>query len=210
MDDLNGTTALLDEQSDEQHPSGLPRPRGLFFRSNQQSSPEEDPATSTTDGATPSPLDLDESVSAGEWDDPSDPSDTNDQTSSPASDTPTGRPLSPLTKAALRATIAQGVIIGSGMAHRIAARSAGQQAVGLYVADTEDADNIAGPLASIAHRRGGIAGKVSPDTNDAIQAAMGIAGYMSKQIGKTVAAKEIDAHLAAGGTLETLAQEAAQ
>jgi len=198
MDELNGT-AVLDEQPSSTAPSLPPRPspkRGLFFSSSSTEEPE-----------SPSPLEststeqLDDGSGSGpdEWSEPS--PDLDEDTSSRGS-TPGGKPLSPLTKAALRATIAQGVIIGSGMAHRIAARTEGQQAVGLYVADTEDADNIAGPLASIAHRRGGIAGgAISPDTNDAIQMLMGLAGYVSKQVGKTVAAKEIDAHLAAGGTL---------
>jgi hypothetical protein len=203
---MSESPALLDQQQpdDQQHPSGLPSPRrGLFFASSTPS--PEDPTSSLPGETSSSPDDLGESASAPEWDEFSDPSDTDDLTSS--SESSPGKPLSPLTKAALRATIAQGVIIGSGMAHRIAARSEGQQLVGLYVADTEDADNIANPLASIAHRRGGIAGKVSPDTNDAIQAVMGLAGYMSKQIGKTVAAREIDGHLAAGGTLESLQQQ---
>jgi hypothetical protein len=128
-----------------------------------------------------------------------------DLTSSRTSSADPGAPLKPLGKAALKATTAQAILIGSAMAHRVAVRSEGQRLVGLYVADEDDADNIAGPLASIMQRHGGVGGAMNPDTNDALQAVMGLAGYVSKQVVKASQAREVDQHLAAGGTLDNLA-----
>jgi hypothetical protein len=180
-------------------PTPSPRPpgRGLFFRQPAEETPPpprsspESPLVGET-GRTAEQLPADDgSASATGWpsDEPLDESDP-DPTSSKAS---SGSPAKAFSKAATKAAIAKGVLVGSAVVHRVAARTEGQQAVGLYLADADDAENIADPLAAIAGRREGIAGKVSPDTADAVRAMMGLANYMSKQIAATIAAREIDA-----------------
>lgn len=195
---------LLDEQSDPGQIPSLPRqnrgPRSLFFSGSQ---PEEPPIPSTT---TPGPAapQLEPDVSASGSESPSDGADeSREETSSPDSSADRGGPLKPLGKAALKATTAKAVLIGSAMAHRVAARTEGQRVVGLYLADEADAENIGEPIAEIMHRHGGVAGKaMNPDTNDALQAIMGLANYVSKQVIKAQQATEVDGHLAAGGTLD--------
>jgi hypothetical protein len=200
---VNGT--LEEEDSDASQPSSPPpspsRGRIPFFRSPAA---EED-LSSTLPPLSPSESG-DGSASAGEQ--PSDPSESPEETGPRASSA--DGPLKPLGKAALKATTAQAVLIGSAMAHRVAARTEGQRRVGLYIADEEDADNIGGPVASILHRRGGVAGgQLSPDANDALQAIMGLAGYVSKQVVRVQQAREVDGFLAAGGSLDVDPDEAA-
>jgi hypothetical protein len=66
------------------------------------------------------------------------------------------------------------VKIGTGMAHTVAAKTEAQKAVGLYLADDDDAANIGNPLADMMHRRGDIVGgKLSPDANDFLKLADG-------------------------------------
>jgi hypothetical protein len=85
----------------------------------------------------------------------------------------------------MRATARQAVTIGTGMAHTVAAKTEAQRAVGLYLADEDDAANIGNPLADIMHRRGDVVGgKLSPDANDFLKALMGVAGYLTKQMQK--------------------------
>lgn len=177
------------------------RPGGLFFQTTEEappaprSSPETDPAAAGEQ--------LDESGSSGDdWlSDESDPEQSDESPTSSRS----AEKLKPLGKAALKATTIQAVLIGSGMAHRLAARTEGQRAVGLYLADEEDAENVADPLSSILHRHGGIAGgAMNPDTADALAMMFGLAGYASKQIVRLQQSREVDVHLAAGGTLDGL------
>jgi hypothetical protein len=211
LDEAINGTGLLDEQP----PADLPpspspnlRPnrgvRSLFFSGSPQPEEEEEPPPSPSlqqpgDG----------SVSGSEWPSDEDEEPDSTTTSSPGSSADAkGGPLKPLTKAALKATTAQAVLIGSAMAHRVAARTEGQRVVGLYLADEQDADNIGDPLASIMHRRGGIAGgAMNPDVNDGLQIAMALANYVSKQVVKVSQAREVDQHLGAGGTLAPEAAE---
>lgn len=195
---------------DEASPPELsPRPpqrpaRSLFFRSPE--TVEELPPAPRTSPEAPDQLAAEEeptgSASEPDWtSDDSSEAPASDPTSSSTSSAKS--PLKPLGKAALKATTAKAVLIGSAMAHRVAARTEGQRSVGLYLADQEDADNIGEPVASILSRRGGIAGKeVSPDTADALAAMMGLANYVSKQVVRLQQAHEVDEHLAAGGTLD--------
>jgi hypothetical protein len=188
MEQADGSPALEEANG---HPLPSPRlPRLGLFRSHDQSPLEEE----TWETPAGEQLADDGSPSASEW--PSDGSEpeSDDPTSSPSTSADPG--ASVLSKKALKATFRQGVLIGSGVAHRVAARTEGQQRVGLYLADQEDAEAIADPLASIASRRGGIVGKVSPDTADFIQSLMGVAGFMSKQIANLQAAREYDAQAA--------------
>lgn len=165
-------------------PSPIPSPRGLgglFFSGKDNATPVPEPGVmSDSEMTSPSPLDgsaSDSDVLPEEW------SESPEDTSSTASRAGSS-PGVKLGKTAMRATAAKGVIIGSGMLHRMATRAETlQREAGLYLADAEDAENIGHPLGDIIARRGGVAGKaLSPDANDALSAAMGLAGYMSKQI----------------------------
>lgn len=117
-----------------------------------------------------------------------------DPTSSPES---SGRrsaaAASPLGKKAAQDTARKAVIIGSAMAHTALAKTEAQKAVGLYLADEDDASAIGDPLASIAGRRAGAAGAAAnPDVADAISAMLGMAGFISKQIVKGQQARQLD------------------
>jgi hypothetical protein len=106
---------------------------------------------------------------------------------------------SPLSKGQLKETFRAGVRISTSTAHRLAARTPGQQHVGLYLADETDVKGIGDPLAEIAHRRGGLAGgALSPDTNNALQAVMALAGYIAKQLKGVEQARQLDGQIAAG------------
>lgn len=143
---------------------------------------------------------------------PADPSGSASGTGSPRSEpldsepldsSPTSSAASPtdpaLSKGQLKETFRAGVRITTSTAHRVAARTPGQQHVGLYLADETDVKGIGDPLAEIAHRRGGLAGgKLSPDTNNALQAVMALAGYVAKQLKGIETARQIDGQVAAG------------
>jgi hypothetical protein len=157
------------------------------------------------------------SPSASGWSDDAPSLDTAGPTSSPASWAdddedaagypdedagPVARPGGPtapiVSKAAMRKTFREGVLITGGMAHKFGARTPGQQAAGLYLADDDDAAGIGEPLADIAARRDGIGGKLSPDANDALRAAMAFGGYIAKQLANLRVAAEHDAALTPG------------
>jgi hypothetical protein len=161
LDEAINGTGLLDEQP----PADLPpspspnlRPnrgvRSLFFSGSPQPEEEEEPPPSPSlqqpgDG----------SVSGSEWpsDEDEDPDSTT--TSSPGSSADAkGGPLKPLSKAALKVTTRKGVLIATSMAHRVAARTELQRAVGLYIADEQDAQADRRPGRLLLHRRGGIVG----------------------------------------------------
>lgn len=109
------------------------------------------------------------------------------RTSSPGST----QVANPLAGAGLQDMARAGVLIAGDQAHRMLARTPGQQTVGLYATDTDDAQAIGDPLARIAGRHQGI-GEVSPDTADLLASMMGIARYATKQIGRAADARAID------------------
>jgi hypothetical protein len=111
-----------------------------------------------------------------------------------------GSSASPLlSKGQLKETFRAGVRTSTSAAHRFAARTPGQQHVGLYLADEDDARGIGDPLAEIAYRRGDLAGgKLSPDANNMLQAVMAIAGYIAKQVKGVQTARVLDGQIAAG------------
>jgi hypothetical protein len=189
--------------------SASPSPSpGLFFQSPAEPetpAPRSSPET-VGEGSSPHLLDEPGSASATGWpldDEPDELSDS-DPTSSGASSRADAPPKI-ATRAALRETTRQAVIIGSGMAHRFGTRTDGQRAVGLYLADDEDADNIANPLSGILHRHGGVVGgAMTADAQEGVQVLLALGGYVSKQIVKAGQAREVDEHLAGGGTLDGL------
>jgi hypothetical protein len=174
--------AVLEQSDPGQIPSPLPpeprsrlSSRSLFFSGSQ---PEEEPESLLE--APSQSLPGDGSVSDDES--LSDLDESLSETSSQASSGDAGGPLKPLGKAALRATTRKGVLIATSMAHRVAARTELEKAAGLYIADEQDQELIADPIANILHRRGGVATKLSPDANDALAGLMGFANYFAKQV----------------------------
>jgi hypothetical protein len=188
--------------------NGSPRPRGgLTFRppafetDDPMPSPLDDPSSplqsSPLDDPTPSPLDPPAagSPSDSEWSSTAaDEDDESDPRSSRAS-SGDGAAARPLTKRAQQLAARQAVVIASGVAHQFLARTEEAQAVGLYLADEDDAERIGDPLARIVGRRAGSAGAVAnPDVADGISAMLGMAGFIAKQISKT---QQIAQHRAA-------------
>lgn len=188
-----------DELLEESSPPGVrPRPSRSPFGIGFLSPPEEpaaaipSPAASPEAGPATWPLPVDDGSGSGSGSTTVEPDeDSHDSTTSPASSSSsTGR----LGKAAARATGAKAVLTATGIAHRVGARTEGQQLAGLYLADEDDAEAIGHPLADIVSRRSGTVGAaLSPDANDALSALIGLAGYMSKQIANLVAAQQHDA-----------------
>jgi len=187
---------------DASPPSPSPRPhRGLFFRQPDPELEETTPAPRTspeTAGEASLPLEGAVSASDSEWQ-----NDELDESAATSSKASSGSAVRPLAKAAQKAAIAKGVLIGSEMAHRFAARTEGQQRVGLYRADEEDAEGVADPLADILGRHGGVTGGLAnPDAADAVRMMVALAGYASKQIVAGMQAREFDNRVAAGGTVD--------
>jgi len=182
--DLSGAVDL-DESPDApsdltslESPSSPPRPRmSLFYGGTEEEDQEEEslPGEEGDADASDSAHQLAEQF--GDLDGSGPPS----WTASPAGE----KPAQLLSKRQLRQTGRAAVMIGTGMAHTVAAKTEAQQRIGLYLADADDAANIADPLADIAYRRGDVVGgKLSPDANDFLRSLMGVAGYLAKQINK--------------------------
>jgi hypothetical protein len=124
---------------------------------------------------------------------------TTDAPSSSAGSSAPDKPAQLLSKRQMRQTAETAVKVGTGMAHTVAAKSDAQKAVGLYLADDDDAVAIGHPLADLMHRRGDIVGgKLSPDANDFLRSLMGVAGYFTKQIQKVAVVRQLEAGAAAG------------
>lgn len=159
-----------------------PSPRqplgGLTFRGPEETWTEEE----TTAGEEESPNDpLAGSPSAPEWS--SDESAEDDDSGRSSSSTSSGEAPPALSKKMQRLAARQAVLVASGMVHRVAVRSEEQARAGMYLADEEDAERIADPLARIAGRRVGSSGAMAnPDVADLMASMMGVAGYVSKQI----------------------------
>jgi hypothetical protein len=181
---LDEGTDLLEQSGASQPSSPGPIPSqsraGSLFFSGSQPEPEgmaeaaaslQEPSLSPSDAG---------SDSAGDW--PSNDSDPDEDLTGPSDSSADGGPLKPLGKAALRATTRKGVLIATSMAHRVAARTELERQAGLYIADEQDQELIADPIANILHRRGGVATKLSPDANDALSGLMGFANYVAKQV----------------------------
>jgi hypothetical protein len=188
----------LDESPDTPPLHPLPEPRKsrrpLFYSQQEEPETEEDslPPTVGEDGDAGSSTGDPWTSESDGWNDDELPT----STASPAGDKPVTQLLS---KKQMRDTARGAVKIGTGMAHTVAANTEAKKAVGLYLADDEDAENIGDPLADIMYRRGDVVGgKLSPDANSALQALMGLAHYFTKQIGKIGVVRQIEAGQAAG------------
>jgi hypothetical protein len=92
------------------------------------------------------------------------------------------------------------VKIGTGMAHTVAAKTEAQQAVGLYLADDDDAEG--------EHRAPAGRHRLPPRRRRRRQAlprrqrpaavVMGVAGYFTKQVAKIGVVRQLEAGQAAG------------
>lgn len=184
---------VTDEQSPSPTPSPSRNPFGLGFRpakpgdlpSNDLPSPSTSPESIEREALA--------SDSGDDWDAanyPESPDDTPSQGSTPAFE-PVAVDI--FTEDELRVFARGGVAVAGEKAHDLFANTHGQQTVGLYKTDEADQVNIGDPLASIAARRQGIAGKVNPDTKDLLSALVGVFGYLTKQINRRVEARTIDA-----------------
>jgi hypothetical protein len=118
------------------------------------------------------------------------PDDTPSQGSTPDSD-PVKVELFDLDE--LKAVARAGVAVAGEKAHDLFASTPGQQHVDLWKTDATDQATIGDPLASIAARHQGVAGKVNPDTKDLLSAMVGLFGYATKQINKRTEARALDA-----------------
>jgi hypothetical protein len=186
LDHADGSPVL--DESPSSPPPPLSPPRGSLFGFGSLPE-EEDSLPGTEDGPG--------SGSETEWPNEPELDDSESLDSSPTSSPGSSRadkPAALLSQAQMRATARQAVVIGTGMAHTVGAKTEAQKAVGLYLADDADAAAIGNPLADIMHRRGDIVGgKLSPDANDFLKSLMGVAGYITKQIQKIAYVRRVEA-----------------
>jgi hypothetical protein len=158
-------------------PSDPPSPNGpLTFRQ-----PETDPASE-------SPW-LQDSDSPSGSAEPSEPLD--DLSDAPHRSSRTSSAENPMSKAAMRDAARQGVKIAGTTAHELLVHDEAGAAVGLYLADDDDAEAIGDPLANIAYRRGGLGAVANPDLADALAAMVGLALYAMKQLQRRRLAKQL-------------------
>lgn len=185
-----------------------PQPQGRGRRALKFQSPEPEPSSPPPPGVTTPPTSPSgpRASSPSETASPSDGPGLDPGTEGTSSRESSARPLS---DKALRHAVRQGVLMAGRGAHEVLAREADDRALGLYLTDAEDAENIGDPLASLAARRGGVAGMANPDVSDAIAVLIGLAVYISKQFARWRAAREARAARAGGlkGTVEDLAKD---
>lgn len=166
-----------------------PQPRrpkgfGLTFRSPDPAatSPLADPTTvpgSPQLEATTEPVSPEAGSPSGSGESSDAPSESRSETSSKAS----SAEANPLSKATLNKAMGQGVAMAGTMAHHYLTRDDLDKEALLWLADEDDQKAIGEPLAAIAGRRGGVAGSLgNPDLADALNAMVGVAVYVSKQI----------------------------
>lgn len=110
----------------------------------------------------------------------------------PSTRTGSSRGSSRAERKAIREGIRAGVISVAAGLHRWLARDEYDQAVSLYVADDQDAEEISKPASSLIVRRMG-PGVMSPDIADAIDLGIAVAGYVSKQVQRWLYARQLRA-----------------
>lgn len=150
--------------------------------------PSNPPLSPTSLPTTEDSLEELEQASADEWDDEEDGSGSPAATSSRGST----RVANPVGSEGLRDMARAGVLIAGDQAHNLLARTEGQQAVGLYRTDQDDAERIGDPLARIAGRHQGV-GEMNEDTADLLASMLGLARFATKQITLSHHAKALDA-----------------
>lgn len=200
-------TQATDDQLDDVEPTPAPRPRnplgGLIFRQPSLTEEEKAAATAAVQATALGPLLLPPGDSPSESESPLDELPDLDPSDDPPSSSeesragdPAGLPV--VGKRALQQTARRAVKISTRTAHGFLAKSHGQRAVQLYVADDEDAANIGNPAGSLLSRRTGTAGKLTEDQNDALQMVLGLGGFIAKQIVAAQEAAAIDVKIASG------------
>jgi hypothetical protein len=91
--------------------------------------------------------------------------------------------------AELRAGIEGAVISGTGQLHELLSRDAYDDWADVYLADDQDAKGIAKPMSKLINRRTGALTGGNPDVADGIAIGIALAFYVTKQLGRLLAAK---------------------
>jgi len=146
----------------------------------------QSPPPNTTPRPNPGAA-TDGSSGPAEWTPSSDePPEQPSETSGSSQTSSTGKKL---TREKLGQYIGSGVDMAGKLGWKYLARTEEQQAVGLYIADEEDAENIARPVASMLTRRG--VSVPGGDPSDVVDLVMGVVGYAAKQFERWMAAREL-------------------
>jgi hypothetical protein len=178
---------------------------------SQTTSPQPDPPTPETNPETDTtaplrtrrpgwrkPPSSPDAVTDAGSEDAADSAETSDeQLEQPSTKTGSSRGSSRAERKAIREGIRAALVSVTGLAHQRLARDEYDQAVALYVADDQDAEEISKPASSLIARRMG-PGIMSPDIADGIALGIAVAGYVSKQVQRWLYARQLRA---AGATL---------
>jgi hypothetical protein len=160
--------------------------------------PDDLPSSQPPSPESPSPESAEDlSASAGGWDDESEWSSLDADSSARTSESPSDAEavdVELFDEDDLQEFARAGVKLGGEKAHELLATTPGKQAAGLMLTDEKDQAQIGDPLARIAARHAGdVGGKVNPDTRDLLASLVGLASYGVKQIGKVSEARRLDA-----------------
>jgi hypothetical protein len=116
--------------------------------------------------------------------------------------TGSSRTFSRAEREAVKATVGQAVQMGSTLAHvKLTQADTLERAMGIYLADDEDVDNVSEPASSLIARHSG-GDLANPDVADGLSIVFAFANYLIKQIAKQLHAAQIRA----GGSDEVLEQ----
>ena len=91
-----------------------------------------------------------------------------------------------------REAVATAIDGGTTLAHELLANDEFKRAVGLYLADEKDVEQVSDPVAKIVERHAGDAAAIAnPDLADGIALAIAVLGYLSKQFKRLVIARRM-------------------
>jgi hypothetical protein len=151
-------------ESPSPSPSADPIPTSPLFTASQSTGPLE------TEAATEEP-----------WSQSHDgalPGDGADSPATPSAPRSTGRAK----LRAIKETVRQAVATATGAAHQLLTRDGTpEREAGLWLPDDDDLEAISDPLAGLASRRAP-SGVDNPDVTDLVRLALGVAGYLIKQM----------------------------
>lgn len=121
-------------------------------------------------------------------DDVGEPADEMPQSAGPTSSRASSVP-DPASERMLAELIELGVTTAGTLAHDALARDQLDQELGRWLVAPAEAETIAGSLAAIAQRRGGVGPAGSPDVADLLTAAIAAAAYSARQLKLWLAAR---------------------
>jgi hypothetical protein len=167
---------------------------------------EPEPATSTSEPASPSDLPpLPESWPSSDVDEAS-ASDRDDAPSAPSSSPASSGSRTSFTQKATQEGARKAVEMAGGVAHQLLARDDAAKAAGVYLTDADDQAGIGNPVGSIVHRHGFLGDVGNPDVVDGINALIALGVYAWKQVGRLREAARMRRELhAAESTAESAA-----